>query len=259
MPRAPLSSFSQGLALGLGALCAAVLAQAAWAASPLDDTIVVRGNHRIEAAMVRGYFHAADDGRIDPATVNAGLKGLYATGQFEDVKIDWSGSRLIVTVVEAPMIDRVQFEGNKQFKEKDLPARSVRKRRAVHQADVQDDASGSRTFTGTPAAMTRDHAQDRFQGRGTRRPRLRDQGGHEDRRREIVFAGNHAYSGQRLKGVIKTSESGWFAFLKTTDVYDPDHLEADRDLLYASISRTASPTPRWSRRPAPTSRRRRAS
>jgi outer membrane protein insertion porin family len=49
----------------------------------------------------------------------------------------------------------------------------------------------------------------------------------------IAFVGNHAYSDQRLKGVIKTSESGWFAFLKTTDVYDPDRLEADRDLLHA--------------------------
>ena len=50
--------------------------------------------------------------------------------------------------------------------------------------------------------------------------------------RKIVFIGNHAYSDQWLKGVIKTSESGWFGFLKTTDVYDPDQIESDRDLLH---------------------------
>src|SRR5208282_5246945 len=27
-------------------------------------------------------------------------------------------------------------------------------------------------------------------------------------------------------------ESGWFAFLKTTDVYDADRIESDRDLLH---------------------------
>src|SRR6202012_1486842 len=35
----------------------------------------------------------------------------------------------------------------------------------------------------------------------------------------------------RLKDVLKTSESGWFIFLKTPDTYDPDRVEADRDLL----------------------------
>jgi outer membrane protein insertion porin family len=31
--------------------------------------------------------------------------------------------------------------------------------------------------------------------------------------------------------LVKTTESGWFAFLKTGDVYDPDRVEADSDLL----------------------------
>jgi outer membrane protein insertion porin family len=34
-----------------------------------------------------------------------------------------------------------------------------------------------------------------------------------------------------LKEVIKTSESNWLSFLQTTDVYDPDRIEADRDLI----------------------------
>ena len=35
----------------------------------------------------------------------------------------------------------------------------------------------------------------------------------------------------RLKDVIKTSVSNWLSFLQTTDIYDPDRVEADRDLL----------------------------
>ena len=31
--------------------------------------------------------------------------------------------------------------------------------------------------------------------------------------------------------MIKTSESNWLSFLQTTDIYDPDRVEADRDLL----------------------------
>ena len=39
------------------------------------------------------------------------------------------------------------------------------------------------------------------------------------------------YSHGRLKDVIKTSESNLLSFLQTTDIYDPDRVEADRDLL----------------------------
>ena len=43
--------------------------------------------------------------------------------------------------------------------------------------------------------------------------------------------GAHAFSTGRLKDVIKTTESNLLSFLQTTDIYDPDRVEADRDLL----------------------------
>ncbi len=49
--------------------------------------------------------------------------------------------------------------------------------------------------------------------------------------RTIEFVGNRAYSGYRLKEVIKTAESGLLAFLQTANIYDPDRIEADRELL----------------------------
>jgi len=49
--------------------------------------------------------------------------------------------------------------------------------------------------------------------------------------KSLVFVGNNAYSAWRLKEVIKTSESTFLSFLQTTDIYDPDRIEADRDLL----------------------------
>jgi outer membrane protein insertion porin family len=49
--------------------------------------------------------------------------------------------------------------------------------------------------------------------------------------KDINFVGNHAYSSYRLRDIIKSSESNLFSFLQTSDIYDPDRLEADRDLL----------------------------
>ena len=175
-----------GLALGLGVLCAIALTQGVWAASPSDDTIVVRGNRRVEAAVVRGYFHAKPDGALDEAAVNDGLKALYASGLFADVKVAWSGTHLVVTVTEAPVIDRVQFEGNKQFKDKELTSeiRSQGQDAADHGRRPGRRRADRRALSAHRALRRDDHAEDHRQGRGPRRSRVRDQGRAEDRHRQ---------------------------------------------------------------------------
>jgi outer membrane protein insertion porin family len=221
-------------ALGFPVLCAVISSPVSLAASPLDDTIVVRGNRRIDAAVVRGYFHAKSDGGLDAAGVNDGLKALYGSGLFADVNVAWSGTRLVVTVAEAPVIDRVQFEGNKQFKDKELTSEVRSKARTpLTTAGVRDDVVrvaelyrhlGRYDATITPKTIVK--------GEGRVDLVFEIKEGPKTGIAKIVFVGNHAFSDQRLKGVIKTSESGWLAFLKTTDVYDADRLETDRDLLH---------------------------
>src|SRR5207302_960197 len=98
-----------GLALGL-LLLAVPTADAA-------DAIAVQGNRRVEAATIRSYFapragEEASGAALDEKAVDAGLKALYASGLFTDAKVKRDGDHLIVTVIEAPVIDRVAFEGN---------------------------------------------------------------------------------------------------------------------------------------------------
>jgi outer membrane protein insertion porin family len=219
------------------ALCAlAILAFAhdGSAAAPADSSIVVLGNRRVDAAAIREHFRGAPDGRLDPAAVNAGLKTLYATSLFKDVRIAWSGPRLVVTVVEAPVIDRVQFEGNKQFKDKDL-TKEIRSKAhtPLTKAAIQDDVARIQEIyrhTGHYDAQITPKTIGKGEGRADLVFEIKE--GAKTGVRKIVFIGNHAYSDQWLKGVIKTSESGWFGFLKTTDVYEPDQIESDRDLLH---------------------------
>jgi len=49
--------------------------------------------------------------------------------------------------------------------------------------------------------------------------------------KSIEFVGNVAYSSYRLRDIIKTRESNLLSFLGGADVYDPDRVEADRDLI----------------------------
>jgi outer membrane protein insertion porin family len=49
--------------------------------------------------------------------------------------------------------------------------------------------------------------------------------------KSVDFIGNNAFSSYRLKDVIKTHEWNLLSFLGGGDVYDPDRVEADRDLI----------------------------
>jgi outer membrane protein insertion porin family len=95
-------------------------------------------------ATIQSYFapRAGGTGRraARRKAVDAGLKALYASGLFTDAKVARADDRLIVTVVEAPVIDRIAFEGNHSLKDKDLQGETQSKvRGALIAATVQAD------------------------------------------------------------------------------------------------------------------------
>jgi outer membrane protein insertion porin family len=225
-----------GLLLGAGLF--GFTAGAAIAAPPGEisasaSSIVVQGNRRVEADTVRSYFKVAPGEHLDAAKIDAALKALYASGLFQDVHITQSGGHVIVTVVEAPVINRLAFEGNHRMKDEQLQEEIQSKARdslskAKVQADVQRiidiyHRSGRFDVSVTPQMI------DRPNNRVDLIFMVNE--GEKTGVKNVVFVGNKSYSAWRLKEVIKTSESNWLSFLQTTDVYDPDRLEADRDLI----------------------------
>jgi outer membrane protein insertion porin family len=139
----------RGLALGCVVLggnifvtSVAVLASSEIAVAQTVNSIVVQGNRRVEAETIRSYFRPGLGGRLGPAEIDDGLKSLYATGLFSDVQIGHSGGRLVVNVVENPVINQVAFEGNKKAKDDQLQSEIQSKQRGtlskpLVQADVQ--------------------------------------------------------------------------------------------------------------------------
>ena len=223
-----------GLLLGgILALSAALGAPARAEAVLTTSSIVVEGNRRVEADTVRSYFKVAPGERLDAAKIDAALKALYGTGLFQDVRISQSGGKLIVTVVEAPVIDKIAFEGNHRLKDEQLTQEIQSKERgALSRASVQADVqriieiyqrNGRFDVTVVPKII------DRPNNRVDLVFEVNE--GEKTGIKSIVFVGNNAYTAWRLKEVIKTAESTFLSFLQTTDVYDPDRIEADRDLI----------------------------
>ena len=224
-----------GLLLGIGVVgMPAGVTVAARAQTGLTaSNIVVEGNRRVEADTVRSYFKLAPGEHLDAGKIDAALKALYGTGLFQDVRITQSGGKLIVTVVEAPVINKIAFEGNHRLKDEQLLQEIQSKERgslsrAAVQADVQRileiyQRNGRFDVSALPKII------DRPNNRVDLVFEINE--GEKTGIKSIAFVGNKAYSTWRLKEVIKTSESTLLSFLQTTDVYDPDRIEADRDLI----------------------------
>jgi outer membrane protein insertion porin family len=197
------------------------------------DTIQVEGNRRVEVETIRSYFKPGPDGRLDQGEIDDGLKALIETGLFQDVKINNVHGHLVVSVVENPVIGRVAFEGNKKVKDDQLSAEVQSKPRGTFSRPmVQSDAeriaevyrhSGRYDVHVTPEIIEQPNNRVDLIFTITE--------GEKTGIKTIEFVGNVAYSSYRLKDVIKTRESSLLSFLGGNDVYDPDRIEADRDLI----------------------------
>ena len=209
------------------------LAGAGGAAAQSTQSIVVEGNRRVEADTIRSYFKPGRGGQLDAAAIDEGLKALIATGLFTDVRISRPGGRIVVTVSEAQVINRIAFEGNKKAKDEQIAGEIQSKprgtlSRATVQADTQRiieiyQRSGRYDVRVVPKIIELPNNRVDLVFEITE--------GQKTGVKQINFVGNRYYSSYRLKDVIKTTRSNWLSFLQTTDIYDPDRLEADRDLL----------------------------
>ncbi|CEG07893.1 Outer membrane protein assembly factor BamA precursor [Afipia felis] len=196
-------------------------------------SIGVEGNRRIEADTIRSYFKPGPSGRLDNAAVDDGLKALINTGLFSDVRIEHRGGRLVVVVSENAVLGRVVFEGNKKIKDEQLTAEVQSKPRGtLSRAMVQSDTqriieiyrhAGRYDVTVTPEYIEQPNNRVDLI--------FVIQEGKKTGVQAINFIGNHAFSSYRLRDIIKTRVSNFLSFLSSGDVYDPDRVEADRDLI----------------------------
>lgn len=197
------------------------------------SVVEVRGTQRIDPDTVRSYMlvqvgDAAEQDRIDRS-----LRALFATGLFRDVTIRTEGSRVVVDVVENPLVNRVAFEGNRRISSEILRGVVLTQPRGVF----------------TPAAIQTDRQRilELYARRGRFRATVEPKIVELDQNRvdlvfEIVegdpalvarvnFVGNNAFSEARLRDIVSTQEQTWFRILSSSDIYDPERLVFDRELL----------------------------
>ncbi|MFQ5564986.1 MAG: outer membrane protein assembly factor BamA [Paracoccaceae bacterium] len=196
-------------------------------------TVSIRGNQRIEVETILAYMQLPSDRGITAEDLNIAVRRLFDTGLFRDVQLIPSEGQVIVQVAENPSISVIAFEGNDILEDEELE-QIIRLRprlpftRSGAEADAQAIIEVYRR-TGRYGAQVEPVIIERSDNRVDLVFEINE--GQVTGVTSIDFVGNERYSDRKLRGVIDTSESGFFDFLVSTDVYDPDRLELDKELL----------------------------
>ncbi|NIX77150.1 outer membrane protein assembly factor BamA [Microvirga terricola] len=143
------------------------------------------------------------------------------------------GRRAAAAVTQQPLINRVVIEGNKKLEKAQLEGALELKARtpynqAVVDADVQRILEAYRR-SGRGLAQVTPRIVDLPNGRVDVVYTITE--GEKTGVKEIRFVGNTQISSSRLRGIMQTTETNFLSFLKSTDVYDPDRITADLELV----------------------------
>ena len=197
------------------------------------NQIVVSGNSNISAETIRALSGLSTKKALSARDINNGFRRLSDSGLFQNVQINPVGNRLIITIIENPLLDAVAFEGNKIFKTSLLSQIIKSKARsAFNEGTVDEDIR---------QILQVYREKGRFKAKVSPKKVVLEGGGlglmfeiKEGPRTEvksISFIGNNYFSDARLRSVIASSQKNIFSFIATSDDYSENRQEEDRKAI----------------------------
>ena len=209
-----------------------LLAQLAWAQSFVISDIRVEGLQRISAGSVFAGMPLGVGDTVDERGLRAAARSLFATGNFDDIRIGRDGNVLVVIVAERPSISDISIEGNKAIETEALLDGLKGSGLAVGQVFQRS------TLEGMQLELQRQYVQ---QGRYDAsietevlpEPRNRvsisinvDEGTVASIK-HINVVGNEIFSDEELTDLFELKTTGWLSFFKNDDKYSREKLTGD--------------------------------
>lgn len=192
----------------------------------MAQSVVVQGNRRVDAETIRGYVARGGS----PEQIR---QELAASGMFSSVSVTRRGSQTIVRVSENNSVNNVAFEGNRKLKSDFLVNEmQSRSRGPLSDALIAADMERIRNLyrRGGYGNVSVTHRIVALPNGRSDIVYTINEGG-KTGILEINFTGNNVYGPSRLKGLMNSTEMNLLSWFKTSDVYDPDRVAADLELI----------------------------
>ncbi len=195
--------------------------------------IVISGVMRIEPETVLTYLMIRKGDSVSQEELDRGLKSLFSTGLFSDVRLSVNDGVLNVDLVENPIVNRISFEGNKKIKTQQLKDEvSLRPRSVFTRSKARRDTQRILELykrMGRYSAQVEPKIIERSQNRLDVVFEINE--GKPTYIRKIDFIGNHAFSATELEEEMLSKENRWYRWFTSMDTYDPDRFAYDQELL----------------------------
>jgi outer membrane protein insertion porin family len=198
------------------------------------DTVVVRGNQRVDASVIRVTSALRTGPGVTGSDVQNAIRRLMATGNFEDVQVfsDESpagGARLIIEVRERPLISRFEIRGLERISARTVrdtvglqdnqplnPNQVLRTEQMIRNLLAREGVQVlSVDTTLTPVAEQPNTYRLAFDVREGNRLAIAD----------IRFEGNQTFSDNALRGAMGTRPEGFLWF--QTGRFDRERFQED--------------------------------
>ncbi len=197
------------------------------------NSVTVEGNTRVDAATILKYAGIVRGQALESGQLNDAYQRIFASGLFETVDLVPQGSILLIKVKELPMLNVVDFQGNKLVKDEKLTELVKSKSRLVYNpAQAEADAaqiSEAYRVQGRLAASVDPRIIRRSDNRVDLVFEITE--GKVVENEGISFVGNRAFSDRRLKQVLQTKQAGFLRQLIKADTFVPERLEVDKQML----------------------------
>jgi len=198
--------------------------------------IRVEGVQRTEAGTVFTYMPVKVGERIDDEKAAQAIKALYATGFYQDVRLERDGDVLIVAVQERPAISSIEIEGAKEFTKDNL-------KDGLKQAGIQENKIYDKSILDrAEKELKRQYTSRGFYGavvKTTVTPLERNrvslrfdiEEGSVTKIADINIIGAKDFAEKELLREMKLSTPGWFTWFTKDDQYSKQQLTADLEAV----------------------------
>lgn len=177
----------------------------------------VAGNQIVSTSTILGKIKSQKGGALVQESVNEDIKRLYATGFFQDIKMEVEelseGYKLIVNVVEKPVVKQIILEGFTKFNEDKLRKElKFIEGQILDQRAVKQGAEAVKKLYRDKGFKFVDVESEVDVNRETKEATvyIRVEEGAKYRIKSVTFEGANAFKHKKLRKFMKTKKKGLF-------------------------------------------------
>ncbi|MFQ3306923.1 MAG: outer membrane protein insertion porin family [Candidatus Midichloriaceae bacterium] len=201
-----------------------------------SEKLTIKGNKRIDDKTIVYYLDINKAKSFKKDDIEKMIQSLYSTGFFSDISIKPNGSGgVVVNVKENPIIKRINIDGAKKLNNTAIKKELLSKEGNIYSAfHIESDIKNlSATYKKMGFYSAKINYTLKHVGDYSVDINISINEGVKPRIQKISFFGNKQYSDKDLLKVIASKEFIWYRLFSSSDSYDQDRMEIDKDMLKA--------------------------